>query len=56
MLIINDAGDEININFNHGIKNLKNQELEKIVGLVMPQLGARISKYNYIFYLTQILF
>jgi len=52
VLIINDAGDEININFNHGIKNLKNLRIRKNRGVgYARQLGARISKYNYIFYL-----
>ena len=52
VLIINDAGDEINFNFNHGIKNIRCLRIRKNRGVgYVRQLGTRISKYNYIFYL-----
>jgi len=52
VLIINDAGDQININFNHGIKNIRSFRIRKNRGVgYARQLGTRISKYNYIFYL-----
>ena len=52
VLIINDAGDEINYNFDHAIKNIRCVRIRKNRGVgYVRQLGARISKYNYIFYL-----
>ena len=52
VLIINDAGDEININFDHNIKNIQSFRIRKNRGAgYARQLGARISKFNYIFYL-----
>ena len=52
VLIINDAGDEINFNFDHGIKNISSIRIRKNKGVgYVRQLGTRISKYNYIFYL-----
>ena len=52
VLIINDAGDEINFNFDHGIKNIRSVRIRKNRGVgYVRQLGTRISKYNYIFYL-----
>ena len=52
VLIINDAGNEINFNFNHGIKNIRSVRIRKNRGVgYVRQLGTRISKYNYIFYL-----
>jgi len=52
VLIINDAGDEINLKFDHGIKHICNYRIRKNKGVgYVRQLGSRISKYNYIFYL-----
>ena len=52
VLIINDAGDEINLNFDHGIRNIRSVRIRKNRGVgYVRQLGTRISKYNYIFYL-----
>jgi len=52
VLIINDAGDEININFKHDIKNIQSFRIRKNRGVgYARELGTRISKYNYIFYL-----
>jgi glycosyltransferase involved in cell wall biosynthesis len=52
VLIINDAGEEINLKFNHGIKNINIFRIRKNKGVgYVRQLGTRISKYNYIFYL-----
>ena len=52
VIIINDAGDEINLNFDHGIKNIHNFRIRKNRGVgYARQLGTRISKYNYILYL-----
>ena len=52
VLIINDSGDEINLNFDHGIKNIRSVRIRKNRGVgYVRQLGTRISKYNYIFYL-----
>ena len=52
VLIINDAGDKINFNFDHGIKNIRNFRIRKNRGVgYIRQLGTRISKYNYILYL-----
>ena len=52
VLIINDSGDQINLNFDHGIKNIRSVRIRKNRGVgYVRQLGTRISKYNYIFYL-----
>ena len=52
VIIINDAGDQINLNFDHGIKNISSFRIRKNRGVgYARQLGTRISKYNYIFYL-----
>lgn len=52
VLIINDAGEEINLKFDHGIKNINIFRIRKNKGVgYVRQLGTRISKYNYIFYL-----
>jgi len=52
VLIINDAGDQINFNFDHGIENIRSVRIRKNRGVgYARQLGTRISKYNYIFYL-----
>ena len=52
VLIINDAGDEINFNFEHGIKYIRSVRIRRNRGVgYVRQLGTRISKYNYIFYL-----
>ena len=52
VLIINDAGNEININFEHKIKNIKSLKIRKNRGVgYARQLGTRISKFNHIFYL-----
>ncbi len=52
VLIINDAGDEININFDHNIQNIQSFRIRKNRGVgYARQLGTRISKFNYIFYL-----
>jgi len=54
VLIINDAGDEINFNFDHGIKNIRGVRVKKNRGAgYARQFGARISKYNYLFYIDQ---
>ena len=52
VIVINDAGDQINLNFDHGIKNISSFRIRKNRGVgYARQLGTRISKYNYIFYL-----
>ena len=52
VIIINDAGDQINLSFDHGIKNISSFRIRKNRGVgYARQLGTRISKYNYIFYL-----
>ena len=49
VIIINDAGDQINLNFDHGIKNISSFRIRKNRGVgYARQLGTRISKYNYI--------
>lgn len=54
VLIINDAGDEINLNFDHGIKNIRGVRVKRNRGAgYARQFGARISKYNYLFYIDQ---
>ena len=54
VLIINDAGDEINLNFDHGIKNIRGVRVKKNRGAgYARQFGAKISKYNYLFYIDQ---
>jgi len=52
LIIINDAGNKIDLNFNHGIKNIRYYRIRKNRGVgYARQIGSRISKYNYIFYL-----
>ena len=52
VLIINDAGENINLTFHHKIENIKHFRLRKNRGVgYARQLGTRISKYNNIFYL-----
>ena len=52
VLIINDGGEEINFNFEHDIKNIRSVRIKKNRGVgYARQLGAKISKYDYIFYL-----
>ena len=52
VLIINDGGEEINLNFDHGIENIRSVRIKKNRGVgYARQLGAKISKYDYIFYL-----
>ncbi len=52
VIIINDAGDEINLTFDHRIKNIKIFRIRRNRGVgYARQIGTRISKYNYIFYL-----
>jgi len=54
VLIINDAGNEINLNFNHGIKNIRGVRIKKNRGAgYARQFGAKISKYSYLFYIDQ---
>jgi len=52
VIIINDAGDEINLSFDHTIKNINIFRIRRNRGVgYARQIGTRISKYNYIFYL-----
>ena len=54
VLIINDAGNEINLNFDHSIKNIRGVRVKRNRGAgYARQFGARISKYNYLFYIDQ---
>ena len=52
VIIINDAGDEINLSFDHGIKNIKIYRIRRNRGVgYARQIGTRIAKNNYILYL-----
>lgn len=52
ILIINDGGDEINLDFNHKLKNLKKINLKKNRGVgYARQYGAKISKYENLFFI-----
>ena len=52
VLIINDAGNKINLNFDHGIDNIRSLRIRRNRGVgYVRQLGTRISKYDYILYL-----
>ncbi len=52
LIIINDGGNLIDLNFNHGIKNICYFKIRNNRGVgYARQIGARISKYNYILYL-----
>ncbi len=52
VLVINDGGDEIDLKFNHNIKNLKQIKLKKNRGVGFTrQQGANISQYHNLFFI-----
>ncbi len=52
VILINDAGEKINLNFDHKIKNIKQFRLRRNKGVgYARQIGAKIAKYDHIFYL-----
>ncbi len=52
ILIINDGGEEINLNFSHKLKKLKQIKIKKNRGVgYARQYGAKISKYNRLFFI-----
>ena len=49
VIIINDAGDEINLTFDHNIKNIKQFRLRRNRGVgYARQIGTKISTFEYI--------
>lgn len=52
ILVINDGGENISFDFNINLKNLKIINLKKNRGVgYTRQYGAKISKYNYLFFI-----
>ena len=52
ILIINDGGNKINLNFKNNLKNLRQINLKKNRGVgYSRQYGTKISKYNYLFFI-----
>ncbi len=52
VIIINDAGDEINLSFDHNIKNIKQFRIRRNRGVgYARQIGTKISIFEYILYL-----
>ena len=50
VILINDAGEKINLNFDHKIKNIKQFRLRRNKGVgYARQIGAKIAKYDHIF-------
>ncbi len=52
VIIINDAGENINLTFDHNIKNIKQFRLRRNRGVgYARQIGTKIAIFDYIFYL-----
>lgn len=52
ILVVNDGGGEINLNFNHRLKNIKQLKLKKNRGVGFArQYGAKMSKYSNLFFI-----
>jgi len=52
ILVINDGGKEINLNFDHKLKNLKQVKLKKNRGVgYARQYGTKISKHDKLFFI-----
>ncbi len=52
VIIINDAGDDINLNFDHKIKKIHQFRVRRNRGVgYARQLGTKISKYDFILYI-----